>query len=142
MRNNISYSQIGIAEWLYNVGIEAAEVMPILLFIGIGAMIDFAPLLSRPILFLFGFAAQFGIFVVAGLSLLLGFDLKDAFSIGVIGAAGISAFPMSSRVIQKLALDEDPTNVLIMHAAGANVAGQIGSAVIGGLMMSIYTYLR
>ena len=69
----------GIIEWLYKVGIEASEALPILLFIGIGAMIDFTPLLQRPILFLFGFAAQIGIFVAIGLGLLLGFDLRDAF---------------------------------------------------------------
>ena len=309
----------GIIEWLYKVGIEASEVMPVLLFIGIGAMIDFSPLLEMPSLFIYGFTAQFGIFVAIVISVLLGFDLKDAFSIGIIGAAdgptsilvsqilksnyvgaiavaaysymalvpiiqpatikifttkeerqikmvytrrnikkrtkilfpivitvvsgiiapmsiglvgflmfgnlikecgvldslsktaqtelvniitlllgitisfcmraevfvrfetlmimavglvafifdtiggvltakflnvfrknkinpmigaaGISAFPMSSRVIQKLALEEDPSNVLIMHAAGANVAGQIGSAVVGGLIMSLYTML-
>ena len=43
----------GVIEWLYNVGIEASEAMPILLFIGIGAMIDFGPLLSQPVMFLF-----------------------------------------------------------------------------------------
>ena len=52
----------GVVEWLFNVGIEASEAMPILLFIGIGAMIDFGPLLSQPVMFLFGAAAQFGIF--------------------------------------------------------------------------------
>ena len=60
----------GIIEWLFNVGIEASEAMPLLLFIGIGAMIDFGPLLSNPKMFLFGAASQFGIFVaifVAGL---------------------------------------------------------------------------
>lgn len=309
----------GVIEWLYEVGIGASEVLPILLFIGIGAMIDFTPLLSRPILFLFGFAAQLGIFVAIGISYLFGFDLNDAFSIGIIGAAdgptsilvsnilksnyvgpiavaaysymalvpiiqpitikgittkkercikmsysgkdiskrakiifpiavtffsgliapmsiglvgflmfgnlirecgvldnlsktaqnelanlitillgitisfsmradrfvraetlmimgigliafvfdtiggvllaklmncflknkinpmigaaGISAFPMSSRVIQKMALKEDPTNILIMQAAGANVAGQIGSALIGGLILNLYSLL-
>ena len=44
----------GIIEWLFNVGIDASEAMPILLFIGIGAMIDFGPLLSNPLMFLFG----------------------------------------------------------------------------------------
>ena len=61
--------------------------MPILLFIGIGAMIDFGPLLSQPIMFLFGAAAQFGIFFAIFVATLLGFDLKDAASIGIIGAA-------------------------------------------------------
>jgi len=305
----------GIIEWLFEVGIEASEAMPILLFIGIGAMIDFGPLLSNPVMFLFGAAAQFGIFAAILLAAVLGFDIKDAASIGIIGAAdgptailvsqvlkskyvgaiavaaysymalvpivqpfaiklvttkkercihmayrpesvsktmrivfpiavtmivglvapqsvslvgflmfgnllrecgvlgtmsetaqnqlanlitlllgitisfsmkaedfvtvetlmimviglfafvmdtiggclfakflnlflkkkinpmiggcGISAFPMSSRVVQKLALKDDPTNILIMHAAGSNVAGQIASVVAGGLVISL-----
>ena len=77
----------GIIEWLFDVGIEASEAMPLLLFIGIGAMIDFGPLLSNPKLFLFGAAAQFGIFAAILVAVLLGFDLKDAASIGIIGAA-------------------------------------------------------
>ena len=305
----------GVIEWLYNVGIEASEAMPILLFIGIGAMIDFGPLLSMPSMFLFGAGAQFGIFAAILLAAVLGFDIKDAASIGIIGAAdgptailvsqvlkskyvgaiavaaysymalvpivqpmaiklvttkkercihmeyrpenvsktmrivfpiavtmivglvapqsvalvgflmfgnlirecgvlgtmsetaqnqlanlitlllgitisfsmkaedfvtvetlmimviglfafvmdtiggvllakfmnlflkkkinpmigaaGISAFPMSSRVVQKLALKENPSNILIMHAAGANVSGQIASVVAGGLVISL-----
>ena len=63
----------GIIQWLFEVGIEAAEAMPILLFIGIGAMIDFGPLLSQPIMFLFGAAAQFGIFFAICAAALLGF---------------------------------------------------------------------
>ena len=305
----------GIVEWLFHIGIEASEALPILLFIGIGAMIDFGPLLSKPALFLYGAAAQFGIFAALILATLLGFDLKDAASIAIIGAAdgptsilvsqvmhsnyigaiavaaysymalvpiiqpfairlvttkkertmtmkyqassvskrvriafpivvtfivgliaptsvslvgflmfgnlirecgvlgtmsetaqnalanlitlflgitisfsmqaesfvrtdtllimaiglfafifdtiggvlfakflnlflkekinpmvgaaGISAFPMSSRVVQKLALSENPQNILIMHAAGANVSGQIASAIAGGLMITL-----
>lgn len=53
----------------------------------------------------------------------------------MIGAAGISAFPMSSRVIHKMGLKEDPQNFLLMHAAGANVAGQIASVIAGGLVI-------
>ena len=305
----------GIVEWLFHIGVEASEALPILLFIGIGAMIDFGPLLSKPALFLYGAAAQFGIFAALILATLLGFDLKDAASISIIGAAdgptsilvsqilhsnyigaiavaaysymalvpiiqpfairlvttkkertmtmnykassvskrvriafpivvtfivgliaptsvslvgflmfgnlirecgvlgtmsetaqntlanlitlflgitisfsmqaesfvrtdtllimaiglfafifdtiggvlfakflnlflkekinpmvgaaGISAFPMSSRVVQKLALSENPQNILIMHAAGANVSGQIASAIAGGLMITL-----
>lgn len=309
----------GIIQWLYEVGIEASEALPILLFIGIGAMIDFGPLLSRPVLFVFGLAAQVGIFVAIGFAYLLGFELKDAFSIGMIGAAdgptsilvsqilksnyigaiavaaysymalvpiiqpitikcvttkkerqirmapvtrkasrtakilfpigvtvlagilapmsvslvgflmfgnlirecgvvdkmaetarenlaqmvtlllgltisfsmraeyfvrketliimgiglvafvfdtiggvvvakvfnlflknkinpmigaaGISAFPMSSRVVQRMAQEESPGNIILMHAVGANVAGQIGSAIVGGLLLSLFTML-
>lgn len=305
----------GIIEWLFHIGIDASEALPIILFIGIGAMIDFGPLLAQPVLFLFGAAAQFGIFFAICVATLLGFDLKDAASIGIIGAAdgptsilvsqifgskyvgaiavaaysymalvpiiqpfaiklvttkkercikmkynpksvskttrilfpiivtfiaglvapmsvslvgflmfgnlirecgvleslsetaqnqlanlitlllgitisfsmraeqfvtvntimimaigliafifdtiggvlfakilnifrkekinpmigaaGISAFPMSSRVVQKLALKEDPSNILIMHAAGANVSGQIASVVAGGMILSL-----
>ncbi len=305
----------GIIQWLYEVGIEASEALPILLFIGIGAMIDFGPLLSSPVMFLFGAAAQFGIFFALCVATLMGFPLTDAGSIAIIGAAdgptsilvsqilhskyigaiavaaysymalvpivqpfairlvttkkerrirmqyrpgqvsrrmrvafpilvtfivgliapasvslvgflmfgnllrecgvleklsetaqdalsnlitlllgitisfsmradafvqpetlmilaigllafvfdtiggvmfakflnlfrkeklnpmigaaGISAFPMSSRVVQKMALQEDPGNVLIMHAAGANVSGQIASVVAGGLIINL-----
>ena len=55
----------------------------------------------------------------------------------MIGAAGISAFPMSSRVIHKMGRDEDPFNYLLMHAAGANVSGQIASVIAGGLLISL-----
>ena len=309
----------GIISWLFDVGINASEAMPILLFIGIGAIIDFGPLLSNPIMFLFGAGAQFGIFAAILLAVLLGFDLKDAASIGIIGAAdgptsilvsqilksnyigpiavaaysymalvpiiqpaaiklvttkkerqihmdynpknvskkmriafpivvtiivgliapqsvalvgflmfgnliqecgvlgtmsdtaqnnlanlitlllgitisfsmqaenfvtvqtllimviglfafvmdtiggvmlakiinlflkkkinpmiggaGISAFPMSSRVVQKIAMEEDPTNVILMHAAGANVSGQIASVIAGGMVINLVTSL-
>ncbi|MGN1180292.1 MAG: sodium ion-translocating decarboxylase subunit beta, partial [Suilimivivens sp.] len=55
----------------------------------------------------------------------------------MVGAAGISAFPMSSRVVQKMAMEENPQNILIMHAAGANVSGQIASAIAGGLIITL-----
>ena len=78
----------GIIQWLFETGIDASEAMPILLFIGIGAMIDFGPLLSNPKMFLFGAGAQFGIFAAILLAVLLGFNIQDAASIGIIGAAG------------------------------------------------------
>jgi len=293
----------GIIEWLFKVGIDASEAFPILLFIGIGAMIDFGPLLSNPVMFLFGAAAQFGIFFTLSAATLLNFNLKDATSILVskilhsnyigpiavaaysymalvplvqplaiklvttkkermirmpynpisvskrvkiifpivvtfiaglvapasvalvgflmfgnllrecgvlnslsdtaqnalvnlitlllgitiafsmkaeefvtvdtllilvlglvafifdtiggvmfaklinlfrkqkinpmVGAAGISAFPMSARVVQKMAIKEDPTNHLLMHAIGANVSGQIASVVAGGIIIGL-----
>ena len=70
---------------LYTAGI-ANELFPLILFIGIGAMIDFGPLLSNPKLMLFGAAAQFGIFFTFCMASMF-FDLKDAASIGIIGAA-------------------------------------------------------
>ena len=100
----------GIIEWLFSIGIEASEALPILLFIGIGAMIDFGPLLSRPVLFLFGAAAQFGIFAALLLAVILGFDLKDAASIGIIGAA------------------DGPTSILVSQMLHSNYIGPIAVA--------------
>ena len=55
----------------------------------------------------------------------------------MVGAAGISAFPMSARVVHKMGLKEDSTNYLLMHAVGANVSGQIASAIVGGLIIGL-----
>ena len=100
----------GIIQWLFEVGIETSEAFPLLLFIGIGAMIDFGPLLSNPKMFLFGAAAQFGIFMTVVLAALLGFDLKDAASIGIIGAA------------------DGPTSILVSQVLGSNYIGPIAVA--------------
>ncbi|MBP3580227.1 MAG: sodium ion-translocating decarboxylase subunit beta [Clostridia bacterium] len=100
----------GIIEWLYEIGISASEAMPLLLFIGIGAMIDFGPLLSNPKMFLFGAAAQFGIFFVVIVAVMLGFDLKDAASIGIIGAA------------------DGPTSILVSQVLKSNYIGPIAVA--------------
>ncbi|MDY2699430.1 MAG: sodium ion-translocating decarboxylase subunit beta [Suilimivivens sp.] len=100
----------GIIEWLFSIGIEASEALPIILFIGIGAMIDFGPLLSKPVLFLFGAAAQFGIFAALLVAVLLGFDLKDAASIGIIGAA------------------DGPTSILVSQILHSNYIGAIAVA--------------
>lgn len=59
----------------------------------------------------------------------------------MLGACGISAFPMASRVVQKMALEEDNQNFLLMHAVSANVSGQIGSAIIGGIILAIVPLL-
>lgn len=100
----------GIIEWLFHIGIEASEALPIILFIGIGAMIDFGPLLAKPVLFLFGAAAQFGIFAAILFALLLGFDLRDAASIGIIGAA------------------DGPTSILVSQILHSNYIGAIAVA--------------
>ena len=99
---------------LYNAGI-ANELFPLLLSIGIGAMIDFGPLLSNPKLMIFGAAAQFGIFMTISLASLLGFDLKDAASIGIIGAA------------------DGPTSIF--------VANYFGSNYLGAIMVAAYSYM-
>jgi oxaloacetate decarboxylase beta subunit len=100
----------GIIQWLFETGIEASEAFPILLFIGIGAMIDFGPLLANPKLFLCGAAAQAGIFLTILLAAALGFDLKDAASIGIIGAA------------------DGPTSLLVSKTLQSNYVGAIAVA--------------
>ena len=55
----------------------------------------------------------------------------------MIGAAGISAFPMSARVVHKMGLKEDPQNFLLMHSIGVNVSGQIASVIAGGLILNL-----
>lgn len=105
----------GIIEWLFKVGIEASEAMPILLFIGIGAMIDFGPLLSNPKLFIIGGAAQFGIFLTILVAAACGFDITDAASIGIIGAA------------------DGPTSIL--------VAMKLGSKYIAPILVVAYSYM-
>ena len=112
----------GIIQWLFDVGIEASEAMPILLFIGIGAMIDFGPLLSNPKLFLFGAAAQFGIFAAILVAVFLGFDLKDAASIGIIGAA------------------DGPTSILVSQVLGSNYVGPI--AVVAYSYMALVPIIQ
>ncbi len=105
----------GILDWLFTVGINAAEAMPLLLFIGIGAMIDFGPLLVNPKLILFGAAAQWGIFATISVATLLGFNLVDAASIGIIGAA------------------DGPTSIL--------VAQVLGSQYMGPIAIAAYSYM-
>ena len=59
----------------------------------------------------------------------------------LIGAAGISAFPMAGRIAAKMALDEDPDNFILMHAMGSNTAGQLGSVIAGGVLLAIVSRL-
>ena len=82
------------------------------------------------------FAFAFDTFGGVLLAKLLNLFLKEKIN-PMVGAAGISAFPMSARVVHKMGLKEDPGNFLLMHAAGANVAGQIASAIVGGLIIAL-----
>jgi oxaloacetate decarboxylase beta subunit len=100
----------GIIRWLFEKGISVSEAFPLLLFIGIGAMIDFGPLLSNPRMLLFGGAAQFGIFFTVCMAVLLGFPLKDAMATGVIGAA------------------DGPTSILVSQVLKSNYIGPIAVA--------------
>lgn len=100
----------GIIDWLYKTLIEASEALPLLLFIGIGAMIDFGPLLTNPKLIFFGAAAQIGIFITILFAVLVGFDLVDAASIGIIGAA------------------DGPTSILVANVLKSNYIAPIAVA--------------
>ena len=92
----------GPLQVLFDAGI-ASELFPLLIFIGIGAMIDFTPLLKNPSMLLFGAAAQLGIFVTLAVATLLGFDLKQAGAIGIIGAAdGPTSIYVANRFAREL----------------------------------------
>lgn len=104
----------GILGLLYHSGI-ANELFPLALFIGIGAMIDFGPLLSNPKLMIFGAAAQFGIFFTFFMASLLGFDIRDAASIAIIGAA------------------DGPTSIVVANA--------LHSGYIGAITVAAYSYM-
>ncbi len=104
-----------VLETLFAIGIEGAELFPLMLFIGIGAMIDFQPLLTNPKLMIFGAAAQFGIFFTLAAASLLGYDIQDAASIAIIGAA------------------DGPTSIF--------VATQLGSKYLPAIMVAAYSYM-
>ena len=104
-----------VLDTLFSLGIEGAELFPLMLFIGIGAMIDFTPLLTDPKLMIFGAAAQFGIFFTLAVASLLGFDIPDAASIAIIGAA------------------DGPTSIF--------VATELGSKYLGAIMVAAYSYM-
>ncbi|GBG95258.1 glutaconyl-CoA decarboxylase subunit beta [Ligilactobacillus salitolerans] len=106
--------QAGVLDVLFNAGINT-ELFPLLIFIGIGAMIDFGPLLSNPFMLLFGAAAQFGIFFVVVVAVLAGFNLDQAASIGVIGAA------------------DGPTSIF--------VSSQLAPDLLGPIAVAAYSYM-
>lgn len=92
----------GVLNVFFEAGI-ATEIFPLLIFIAIGAMIDFSPLFRNPSLLLFGAAAQFGIFLTMMFATLLGYDIREAASIGIIGAAdGPTSIVVASRFAPNL----------------------------------------
>lgn len=114
---NIPVLYDGALSTLFEAGVSN-ELFPLILFIGIGAMIDFGPILSNPKLMIFGAAAQFGIFFTFSLASLF-FDLKAAASIGIIGAAD---GPTSIVVAQKLLGSSSTITGAIMVAAYSYMA--------------------
>ena len=113
---NIPFSDalVGPIQELYHAGISN-ELFPLLLFIGIGAMIDFGPLLTNPKLMLFGAAAQFGIFFTLCMASMFFPDFRDFFSIAIIGAA------------------DGPTSIA--------VANKLGSQYVGAITVAAYSYM-
>ena len=107
-------TEVGFLDALFSAGIDN-ELFPLLLFIGIGAMIDFTPLLTNPKLMIFGAAAQFGIFFTLLMALLLGFEMNDAASVAIIGAA------------------DGPTSIFV-----ANV---LNSKYLGAIIVAAYSYM-
>lgn len=111
----------GIIQWLFETGIGVSEAFPLLLFIGIGAMIDFGPLLANPKLLLFGAAAQFGIFMTLTLACLVNlifpgmFSIQDAASVAIIGAA------------------DGPTSIF--------VGNFYGTKYLGAIIVAAYSYM-
>lgn len=118
---------------------ELANIVTILLGITVGGMMVGTEFL-RPetiLVFILGIVA-FSLDTVAGVLLGKLMCVLSGRKVNpMIGACGISAFPMSSRVVQKLGLEADPHNHLLMHAAGANTAGQIASVVAGGVILML-----
>ena len=121
---------------------EIMNVATILLGLGVGMQLDAAKFL-RP--------ATLGIISIGLMAFALGtaggvvfakvmnlFSPRNPIN-PLIGSAGVSAFPMAARVSTRLALEYDPQNVLLMHAMGANVAGQIGSIVAGGVILALFS---
>ncbi|MGV8049232.1 MAG: sodium ion-translocating decarboxylase subunit beta [Anaerolineaceae bacterium] len=95
-------NEVGFMKVIYDAGIKT-EIFPLVIFIGVGAMIDFSPLLSQPSLVLLGAAGQFGIYATLLLAILLGFPLNQAASIGVIGAIdGPTAIFVSSKLAPEI----------------------------------------
>ena len=104
-----------VIDHLFDIGINSHELFPLILFIGIGAMIDFEPLLTNPKLMIFGAAAQFGIFFTMSMASLFGFEMNDAASIAIIGAA------------------DGPTSIF--------VANMLNSSYTAAIMVAAYSYM-
>jgi len=122
---------------------ELANLVTLLLGITIGATMKAEEFLQVNTIFIMCLGLVAFIFDTAGGVLFA--KLLNLFSSQkvnpMIGAAGISAFPMSSRIVQKMAKEEDPTNFILMQAVSANVSGQLGSVIAGGIILSIVPIL-
>ena len=118
---------------------ELANLVTLLLGITIGGTMEAERFLNYQVLLIMVLGAVAFVFDTAGgvfFAKMLNLFSKEKIN-PMVGACGISAFPMSGRVIAKMALKEDPTNFIIQHAIGVNVAGQVASVVAGGLVLAL-----
>ncbi len=122
---------------------ELSNIVTLLLGITIGSTMHADKFLDYRTLIILGMGLVAFVFDTAGGVLFA--KLINIFSKRkvnpMIGAAGISAFPMSSRIVQKLAKEDDPTNFILMQAVSANVAGQVGSIMAGGMVLALVPWL-
>jgi carboxybiotin decarboxylase len=122
---------------------ELANLVTLLLGITIGATMTSENFIQWQTLMILAMGLIAFIFDTAGgvlFAKLLNLFMKKKVN-PMIGACGISAFPMSSRVIQKMATEADPTNIILMDAVAANASGQLGSVIAGGMVLAIVPLL-
>lgn len=122
---------------------ELSNLVTLLLGITVGATMTAENILTMDVLKILALGAVAFVFDTVGgvlFAKLANLFLKKKIN-PMIGACGISAFPMSGRVIAKMALKEDPSNYIIQHAMGVNVAGQVASVVAGGLVLALIPVL-
>lgn len=136
--------EAGVVNRLFNAAQnELANIVTLLLGITIGATMRYDEFLTLRTLSILALGLVAFIFDTAGGVLFA--KLINLFSKNkvnpMIGAAGISAFPMASRIVQRMAKAEDPQNFILMQAAGANVAGQLGSVIAGSIILGITPWL-
>jgi len=122
---------------------ELANLVTLLLGITIGGTMRYEEFLTPATLLIMALGLIAFIFDTAGGVLFAKFmNLFTREKINpMVGAAGISAFPMSARIIQKMATKEDPTNFILMQSTSANVAGQLGSVIAGGMVLALVPWL-
>jgi oxaloacetate decarboxylase beta subunit len=122
---------------------EIINIATLFLGLAIGSTMDAASFLNLATIKIMGLGLlAFALDTVAGLLFGKLMAVMSGYKINpLIGAAGISAFPMAGRLVAKMANDEDNDNFILMHAMGANTAGQLGSVIAGGILLSIVSNL-
>ncbi|HPE36720.1 MAG TPA: sodium ion-translocating decarboxylase subunit beta, partial [Spirochaetales bacterium] len=124
---------------------ELANLVTLLLGTAIGSSMKAADFLNGTTLLILGMGLVAFVFDTAGgvlFAKLINLFLPAGRKVNpMIGACGISAFPMSGRVVQKMAAEEERGNIILMHAMGANVSGQLGSIIAGGMVLALVPLL-